>query len=1793
MKVLQEENALFTPLYAEGIEKKKWQIDENSLKKQEEFWLSKFETELPKLNMPHKDVNMAMVKDNKSGQAMRRIDEKLGGQIKERFSDRDDRRAFFGAAVVLLLGKYTNQEDLVIGTIAGGHEDCNPVNYLALRGTPEHSKMISVFMSEMKEIFREVWENQDYPYEELIRRLKENKSIIDDSLFDVMFVMKYAESGSDSGIQDTAYISEYDIEPELIFEVEEGAENFAVRIRYSHILYSEETAQRMLEHLENIFRQAITNPDVLIGDLEIITDGEKEMILNRFNRVEEYPNDKTVAELIEEQAAKVPDKTAIVFREECLSYEQYNGKANYLAKKLRDMGVKPNDVVALYTERSMELLIAVLGVLKAGAAYLPIDTGYPEERVQFILHDAAPKALITYRTKVTAEIPVIDLTDGKALNGTADNLENVKKEDDLLYCVYTSGTTGNPKGTIVTERTIVNYFYELQAKTCKSLFARVLINVNYAYALSVHDILYTFMSGGCGYLITDEDKKDTKKCADFIKKAGVNTIATTPSYFDVLVSDYKDCMIGTLEHIILAGEKFKVSNVLAKDDRAKDIMIYNEYGQTETFVVSMTKGTAGELDSRPKNNIGAPTANMKLLVMDGMKLAGIGQIGEICVINKGSKGYRNNPEMSAEKFVDNPFGEGKLFRTGDLGRWLPDGTIRFAGRNDEQVKIRGFRVEIGEIENKIRKLDGINDCVIVAKPEADGNLALFAYLVSKRNLSIPEIREKLAISLPDYMIPAYMMQIESIPVTRNGKLDRRALPEIEVKSGKTYEAPRNETEEMICRIFTEILGAERVGIKDSFFELGGHSLRATKLVNRIEAESGKRIELKDVFANPTPEKLSELIGEESTKEYIPIPRAEKKEYYPMSSAQKRIYLTCQMDSDGVLYNIPQSFRLTGEIQPERLKNAFQCIIDRHEILRTVFLSVNGELVQSVLDRVEAEFICIQDTQTPEDELISGFVRPFDLGKAPLVRAQLVKREKNWLFSIDIHHIVGDGMTIGNFLKELSALYNGEALGELSHQFKDYSEWMAGRDLSGQAEYWKKQFEDEIPVLDMPLDYARPQEQSFKGGLIRSRICKELSYKIKSLATATGTTEYMIMLSAMMVLLAKYSRQEDIVVGSGISARTHKDTEGMLGMFVNTLAMRGKPEGKKSFREFLEEIKESCLRAYENQEYPFEELVNAVCGKRDLSRNPLFDVMLVLQNNEQVLLELHEAEVEEVEYHDQSAKFDLTFSITEQKNEYHIDLEYCTALYKMESAEQLAEHLITVLEEVTEQPQMLISEIGTAGSREKELILGAFNDTAAEYPKDKTVAELFEEQVRKTPERTAVVFEEKSLTYRQMDAKAGSLAKKLQDLGVEAEDFVAVIAGKSLEIVLGILGIVKAGGAYVPIDPGYPEDRIRFMIEDCSPKAVLVYDAKEAEEGVRKNFPKLPVIDLADGAVFEGEAGELKHTGNPGSAIYCIYTSGTTGQPKGVVVEHRNVVKLVKNCDYTELNEDSVILQTGQMMFDASTFEVWGAFLNGGCLHLIRQEKMLDAKTFKAYMEEKGVNTLFITTALFNQFLNEDRTIFNCLEHLMFGGEATSERHVEMLRSQQTGLDFRNVYGPTETTTFAAHYIIRGKAEKTPIGKPISNTQMYVLDGEKLCGIGVPGELCIAGDGVARGYLNREELTAQKFVKNPYGEGKMYRSGDLVRWLPDGNIEFLGRIDEQVKIRGFRIELGEIASRIRETGGVKDCAVIVRQDGAGEKAVYAYLVGEDGRELDLAEIREKLSESMPDYMIPSRMMQLEQ
>jgi amino acid adenylation domain-containing protein len=1692
-------------------------------------------------------------------------------------------------AIGLVIQKYSRLDDVVFGKVVSGREV--PVNNvdsmvgIFINTIPQRIKTHKdmTVLSLLKNVQRQSNESSKYDYLGL-QEINALSSVSSD-LIKILFVYEnyYVKDKPDDGADEQCrfefeYYREqtnYDI---TLSAYEENENDFYMKISYNEGMYDYNYAMGILKKIELMLFKIIDNIEQKVQDIELILEEERNTILNVFNNTGfDYDCNKSVIDLFEEQVEKTPDNTAVVCENERLTYSELNRKANRIAHGLRKAGICNGDLVAVFTDKSADMVVMLLGIIKAGAAYVPIDTAFPQERIDYILNDCKPEAVLVRNVKIKSDCRnIIDFNTLSDENHNEANPEKVNKASDLLYVIYTSGTTGDPKGVMLEHKGVVN----LREYFLNSMGIRytdsVLQFAKYTFDGSVWEMAMALLSGAKLVVCTEDERMDNHRFMELVKKENVSVAALPPAFYNSLE--------GFRPRILITAGSEAIRECVEKS--VQDAQYINSYGPTEC-TVAVTEWKCRKGDVIPgRIPIGKPILNTKVYIMDGNKLCGIGIPGEICVEGRGlARGYLNNEQLTKERFIKNPFGDGMLYRTGDLARWQEDGNIDYMGRIDKQVKIRGFRIEPAEIEEVLRQLDGVKDCAVIVREDETKEKYICAFVASENDgPDIGTIKAGLGRKLPEYMLPAYIMKIDSIPLNSNGKLDVKALPQIE-PSCEEYIEPDNDMEKMVCEAFAEVLNLDKAGVTQNFFNIGGHSLRAVRLVNSIEAKTGVRIPVKAVFEAKTAGNIAAYILGLGNKNMMDeIKPAEKKEHYPVSGVQKRLYMLDQITDIGVAYNTPQCFELRGNIDEKRLGCAYQKLVDRHETLRTAFEEKGGELVQRIYDHIPAELVVTYVKDNTLSKEYESFIRRFDLKKAPLMRLQLVKTGDSCYLFLDTHHIISDGMSISIIMEELIRLYNGEKLEELPIQYKDYSEWLRKRDMSRQKEYWVNRFKDDIPVLNMPLDYKRPNKQSFKGGAVTGKLGEKLTKGIKELARKTKTTEYMVVLSGLMITLSKYSRQNDIAIGTVTSGRTNKEVEKVVGMFVNTLVMRAEIKEDMTYWDFLKQIKDISLNAYENQEYPFDELVEAVCAERDMSRNPLFDVVFAFQNNEHFKSKMDGVEIKaRTDFNFSTAKFDLTFNIDTIDNEYELYLEYCTDLFKEDTVIRLFEHFREVLAAIVNEPDCRLNDIKMITPAEWETIKNHFNNTERTYPKDRTVAEIFEEQVLKTPDKTAVVFEGESLTYSQLNEKANCIAHKLRSAGIRNDDCFAILAEKGVLMIAGILGIVKAGAAYVPVDPAYPKERIEYLVHDCKAKAVLLYNSEYCNDD-------LSIIHLSDSSLY-GSGGENPvRINKPEDLIYVIYTSGTTGLPKGVMVEHKSVLRLVKNAGYVPLNEETVILQTGQMSFDASTFEVWGALLNGGTLHLAGQDKVVDSKELEALIKREKINTLWLTSTLFNQMFTSCKDMFNSVKYLLIGGEKLSERHVKAFKQHNNYTTLINGYGPTESTTFTTTYTIPEDFDVIPIGKPISNTKVYIMDGKNLCGIDVPGELCIAGDGLARGYLNNDGLTKQKFIKNPFGYGMLYKSGDLARWRSDGNIEYLGRMDKQVKIRGFRIEPAEVEEAIRKTDGIKDCAVVVREDRNNEKALYAYLCS-DGK-IDTAGIKNKLAKVLPTYMIPSYIMQID-
>ena len=1677
----------------------------------------------------------------------------------------------------ILLQRFNNTNDVVFGKVVSGR---NPdvrdidsmvglfINTIPQRIRCENNITISELLTMVQKQSAEAIDHDTVGLADI-----QSRSAVGKNLVNIILAFENAGIDESVGTVDNVFTmvsSREETNYEISFVAYEEDDALKLGAIYNMGKFTEQDVKLILERLLSILREMSDMPNSQVYDIGYINKNETTMILDGFNRTAvDYPRNKCITELFEKQVAEHPLKNAIVFEEDQLTYAELNNRANSIAYRLIKMGVTHNDRVAIFAERCVESIVGICGIIKAGAAYVPIDTSYPEERINGILEDCHPRVVITIgKRAVDSHYQVLNIDKCLSWAERAPNLQIIANHDDPAYVIYTSGTTGKPKGVVVTHRNVIKLvkgadYTKLDRST------RVLQTGQMAFDASTFEIWGCLLNGGLLHLISEATLLNTKKLKEYIINERINTMFITTALFNQLIFD-DITIFDSLDHLMFGGEITSEECVSRLRAHNKRLDLRNVYGPTETT----TFATHYIVDcDKEKTPIGRPISNTQIYIINNNKLCGVGTPGEICIAGDGvANGYFNQPQMTNSKFVDNPCGDGKLYRSGDVARWLPDGNIEYIERMDNQVKVRGFRIELGDIQNALRTVNGIKDAVIIVRAEDSGAKELCAYIVSDSVVSIPELKTTLGTMLPHYMIPAYIMQIDKIPLNSNGKINKNMLPTISTNSGVAYTAPRTEAERIICEIFASVLAAERVGIDDDFFMLGGHSLRATRVLNQIDERLGVRLSLKELFGNSTVRSLAKVVTGTDVYHYTAIPKAVSKKYYPMTSTQRRMFMLWQMDKKSVAYNMPLLLHIEGNISEKRVRNVLKTMILRHEILRTKFLSVGDSLVQQICSSGKENFEYTTDLITDNETLFKSLIRPFALDEAELVRVRLIKRPNGHLMFVDMHHIVADGMSIGTFMNEFSALYNGDQLEPIKLQFKDYSEWLLTCDQTVHRDYWHKVMSDEIPVLDMPLDFKRPQRQSHNGNTINIRTPKKLRDDLAAFAKQYSATEYMVFLSALMVLLSKYSRQEDIIVGTTISGRTHKDTEKMMGMFVNTLAMRGYPAADKTCAQFVKETVQNCLKAYEHQEYPFDELVESLNVKRDISRNPLFDVMLVYQNNETARYNLKGLRTEPVLGQQSIAKFDLTFIISDSPDGYEISLEYCTDLFLHATVQGVAEKLLYIIEQMIASPTAILGSLSTVPEYERQTIMCSFNSPCNPSFSATTIQELFERQVAHNPDAIALILGDQSMSYGELNRKANILANRICADGIGPNQIVALFTERSFEMIIAMLGVLKAGAAYLPIDPSYPQSRIDFILADSNAKAIIAYKAKPSTE--------LPLYDLTDSKLLtNGSNLNPKSRSHAEDIAYCIYTSGTSGHPKGVLVTHKGVCNLASYfCKDFGITTADRVLQFANYVFDASVWEMSMALLCGAILVLTPKELVLDTDEFEEYFDAKRVT---VATLPPNYFLNLKRISPRLLI------TAGSESSDKVLKKIGSATRYVNAYGPTETTVCATWWEydrIKHIGMSVPIGSAIPNTQVYILAGNDLCGVGVPGELCIAGVGVAVGYLNRSELTSAKFIKNPFGEGMMYRSGDLARWNADGEIIFMGRIDQQVKIRGYRIEPEEIESEIREIYGIKAATVFADGDGNGEKVIYAYYVADE--DIAPSEVKAHLKQRMPAYMIPS-------
>ncbi|MCL1990447.1 MAG: amino acid adenylation domain-containing protein, partial [Defluviitaleaceae bacterium] len=1561
---------------------------------------------------------------------------------------------------------------------------------------------------------------------------------------------------------------------DLMFNLSDDGNKTYLELTYATSLFSQATIQTYLARFIQLLNQVLMDTSQPIKDIDVLLETERRLILNVFNQpLPDLSSSPTVAKQFEARVKLHPNKIAVASKGQSLTYEALDQQANEVAVKLIASGLNTGDIVAVIAKRDVGTVVGFLGILKAGGAYMPIDADYPESRITYMLEDSHAQFILGDKTA----LPLSETTKAKYQFMSLAHLTGMKTalpvQGDgisLAYLIYTSGTTGKPKGVMVKQQGITRLVKNTNYANFDDV--RMLQTGSLSFDASTFEIWGALLNGGEVFISELNVLVDHEQLSKLITEQAINTMWLTASLYNHLITMDVTVFDG-LKQLLIGGEalsKAHVQRLLAHNDQ---ITLINGYGPTETttFAVTLTMQGCLEFDKIP---IGKPIASTTTYIMTDGKLCGIGVPGELYIGGPGvASGYLNEPTLTNERFIDNPYGPGKLYKTGDLVKWLPDGHIDYLGRLDDQVKVRGHRIELGEIESALSALVGIDQGVVVVR---DGQL--HAYLQNPSGLAHETIEQQLKDQLPDYMIPTHYMDLTHFPVTRNGKVNKQALPVIKVDQTAVYVAPRTPLERLVATSYEAILEVAQVGLNDDFFKLGGHSLRALRLVNLLEAQTGKAIGVKHIFEAPKVVQLAQLIEGLADAQYERIPKAEAKPAYEMSSTQKRMYLLWKLSPTETVYNIPTLMTFTQPIDEEKLKTAIDELNQRHDILRTTFHEVEGRLVQVISQTMPVEVTLKAINAT---ELVTWYeqaVKPFDLEKGPLYRIQIARTAQADYLFVDMHHIISDGMSSTIFANELGALVAGGELPPLDRQYTDYSEWMNTQDLSHAEAYWQDQLTD-YKILTLPTDHPRPKHQQFEGKTEQLVIDEVTTTRIKTVLESTQTTGYMFFLSLISLLLSKLANQADLVIGTPVSGRIHQDTENMLGMFVNTLAMRLQPSGEKTFQSYLEEIKSQTLEGQRHQMYPFEDLVEAIVTNRDTSRNPLFDVMMVYQNNEAISSVIGATTVESS---DTAAKFDLSFTLSDDGEKTYLNLTYATALFQAHTIQTHLARLSHLLDQVLTDITQPIGALNVLLEGEEQALLTEVGHYV-DYPKDQTITQVFEAQVAATPTHKALIYNDVTFTYEALNAKANQLAHYLiQTYDIQPEDKVGLLLDRSEWMIIAILGILKAGAAYVPMSPAFPQARLDYI----ATTAEMVTTFVEADYRTQlKQATLIRELSLDDYPTTNP-----KTNTTPTNLAYVIFTSGTTGHPKGVMIEHHQVNNLTASLrqDYGFEVTGENLLFFSNYVFDVSVEQIFLALLSGYPLIVTPDNLWMDQEKFTAYLNKHDVTYLHMTPSLLSQI---DVTGVSSLKRVVAAGESVNPALVKTMH--EAGITFINGYGPTEATVIATTHVFEGYEQRNLIGKPVANTTVYLLDDfGKPVPKGSMGELHLGGIQIARGYLNQPDLTAEKFMPNPFQTAaqkrqgwndRIYQTGDLVRMLEDGTLEYHGRNDFQVKIRGYRIELGEIEAALYTIPGITQAHVMALGESE-HPYLGAYYISDTAIDQDVLD--QTLKNKLPDYMVPS-------
>ena len=1755
------------------------------------------------------------------------------------------------AALAALLTRLGAGTDIPIGCPIAGRTDSALeelvgffVNTLVLRTDTSANPSFRELLARVRSADLAAYAHQELPFERLVEIHNPARFLNRHPLFQVMLAFQNTPDASLELPDIVAKLEPLDTNTakfDLSFSLGEQyspdgtPDGIAGIIEYSSDLFERGTVEELARRLARLLEAVAADPGQPIGRLKLLAPKERKQLLLDWNDTGRQVPDATLPALFEAQVQSRPEGSALVFEETTLTYNELNLRANRLAHLLIAQGIGPETLVALAVPRSIEMMVGLLAILKAGAAYLPLDPDYPVERLAYMLQDAQPVRVLT-----TAQIaqrlpdgpPRLLLDDPGTVNALAQNPQSnpidTERSHPLnahnpAYVIYTSGSTGTPKGVVVAHAALVNHMLWMMADYPLGAEDVVLHRTSISFDAATWEIWLPLIAGATLCMAPAKVIHDPSLLMTYVEQRHVTIAQFVPS---LLASTFAATSPGDhhgLKCIFSGGEA--LPSALAQDvASAWNVSLVNLYGPTETTIQVTSWSWKHGARCGQIAPIGSPVWNTRLYVLDAnLQPVPVGMAGELYVSGiQLARGYLNRPALSAERFVADPFGGtgNRMYRTGDLARWRADGVVEYLGRADEQLKIRGFRIEPGEIEAALLNHPGVTQAVVVVRDEEPADKRLVGYLVpatgtGAHSLNRAELRSYLARTLPDYMVPAAFVFLERLPLTANGKLDRKALPAPDFGVAKgAWRMPRSMQEEILCSLFSELLRVSRIGIEDNFFELGGHSLLATQLISRIRAILGVELAIRSVFEAPTVAGLAECLQQSQTARAA-LEALQRPARIPLSFAQRRLWFMDRFQGPSPTYNVPVALRLRGRLDQVALEAALGDVVQRHESLRTIFVELDGTPYQRIVEPATAQprLQVVPSTEaTLAQALSDAACYCFDLSTEILLRASLFTLDPNeQVLLLLIHHIAADGWSMAPLLRDLAQAYSARLSGHraqlpvLAVQYADYTLWQQqtlGDEtdpqsvLGRQLGFWKQTLEALPEQLDLPTDRPRLASATYRGRRVPLNFGPELHERLLSLAHENQSSLFMVLQAGIAALLTRLGAGTDIPIGSPIAGRTDTALEELVGFFVNTLVLRTDTSANPSFRRLLARVRTTDLAAYANQELPFERLVELLNPARSLARHPLFQVMLAFQNSPEPALELPgvltSAEPVNINAAGVDLKFDLGVLHTADGTAGGIagSIQYNSDLFEQSGVKAIGERLVRLLEAAAAEPDRSIGHLDILSAEERRQILIDWNDTAYDIPRT-TLPALFEAQAERSPEATALVIHDTTLTYAQLNIRANRLAHALIAQGIGPETIVALALPRSPEMVVSLLAVLKAGAAYLPIDPDYPADRLCYMLDDAHPRCVIT------TARVAPRLPDTPthlILDHPDTVSTVSQKPESNPVDaertqplRPLQPAYVIYTSGSAGTPKAVVVTHTGIPSLAAAAiNHFDITPQARVLQFASLSFDVALKEVAIALLSGATLVLPTSEER-SGELLATFICSRGVthaNLPPVVLASLPEHLS--------LETLVVGSEPCPP---DLVARWSGGRRMINAYGPTETTVTATMSAPLSGSIVPPIGRPIWNTRVYVLDGNpQPVPMDVPGELYISGAGLARGYLGRPGLSAERFVADLYGApgARMYRTGDLARWRATGALDFLGRADHQLKIRGFRIEPGEIETALGRHPSVAQAAVVAREDRPGDKRLIGYIVPVPGKSVHPARLRAHLARTLPDYMVPAAIVALE-